>query len=102
MANAEKTLMRETGLRGRAQGAVQELRARACPRFTRCVRLHLHRLVFPLGVAGMAAPSFALDRHWDSQEGAQVGHGTIEILQSHIERPGRGAAGLCVDADAVY
>src|SRR5436309_1934429 len=50
----------------------------------------------------MAAPSFALDRHGDSQEGAQVGHGAIEFLKIYIEGLALGAAGLFVESHAVY
>ena len=50
----------------------------------------------------MAAPSFALDRHRDSEEGAQVGYGAIEFLKIHIKRLALGAARLFVESYAVY
>jgi hypothetical protein len=56
----------------------------------------------PLGITAVAAPSLALDRHGDSQEGAQVGHGAIEFLKIYIERLALRATRLLVEPHAVY
>ena len=69
---------------------------------TRRPPLHVSSIVFPLGAARVAAPAFALDRHGDSQEGAQVGHRAIEFLKIYIERLALGAARLLVESHAVY
>ena len=62
----------------------------------------LRAVVFPLRIAGMAAPCRALHRHRHVKKCAHVGNGPVQFLEVHIQRLALGAARLLVQPDALH